>query len=149
GTAVREGGTVHLTVGPTVTPDEAVTVTARRAGDGEALMLRARWDELIEAGAATLVLDPGAWTVSIARPGYVDAQLEIASAKGQVTTAAADMTRVSRAPARPDERGGGRAWAIAGPTLGGAGIAVGAALVAVSAREFNDVLKSMSCGTGA
>lgn len=148
--AAREGGTVHLAVGPSVAPEEAVTVTARRAGDDEALVLRARWDELVESGAATLVLDPGAWTVSIGRPGYVEAQVEIASAKGQVTTAAADMTRTPRpSSTQPEERRRRRGWAIAGPVIGGAGIAAGAALVAVSGRAASEVFRDMSCGTSA
>ncbi|MCY1007913.1 hypothetical protein OV079_20610 [Nannocystis pusilla] len=148
--AVRESGTVHLAVDPTVAPDEPLTVTATREGEGEALTLRARWDELREGGAATLVLDPGRWVVTIARPGFVDARLEVTSAKGQVTTLAADMTRTPRtAGVTLDERRRRRSWAIAAPLIGGAGIVSGAAVTAVSLRGCGSVLKDMSCGSDA
>ncbi|MDC0715903.1 hypothetical protein [Nannocystis bainbridge] len=148
--AVRESGTLHLAVDPTVAPDEALTLTARRDGDGEALTLRARWDELLEGGAATLVLDPGRWVVTIARPGFAEARLEVTSAKGQATTLAADMTRLPRATeGAPDERRRRRSWAIATPLIGGAGIVSGAAVTAISLRGADNVLQDMSCGTGA
>ncbi|MCY1054219.1 hypothetical protein [Nannocystis sp. SCPEA4] len=148
--AARETGTVHLAVDPTVAPDEAPTVTATRAGDGEALTLRARWDELREGGTATLALDPGPWVVTIARPGYLDARLEVTSAKGQVTTLAADMTRMPRAAlVTPEERRRRRSWAIAAPLIGGAGIVSGAAIAAVSLVNVDAVLRDMSCGPDA
>jgi len=148
--AARDTGTVHLAVDPTVAPDEALTVTATRAGDGEALTLRARWDELREGGTATLGLDPGPWVVTIARPGYLDARLEVTSAKGQVTTLAADMIKAPRAAlVTPEERRRRRSWAIAAPLIGGAGIVSGAAVVAVSGRNSDAVLKDMSCGPDA
>jgi hypothetical protein len=148
--AARESGTVHLAVDPTVAPDEPLTVTATRDGDGEALTLRARWDELLEAGAATLVLDPGRWVVTIARPGFAEARLEVTCAKGQVTTLAADMTRTPRAAGiDPAERRRRRSWAIAAPLIGGAGIVGGAVVTAISLRGSNNVLEDMSCGTGA
>lgn len=144
--AEREAGTVHLAIGPTVMPDEAIVVTATHDGDGEALVLRARWDELVVGGTATLVLDPGPWVVTLSRPGYLDARLELTSAKGQVTTLAADMTRAPRTlVTTPEERRRRSSWAVAGSVIGGAGIVSGAALAGVSGRNCDAVLQDMSC----
>lgn len=153
-TATQRSGTAWLAVSPAVAGD-AGTLTATRA-DPAWPPLRARWDELgVDEGAATLVLDPGAWTVAISRPGFQELRVEVSCAEGQVTTIAADLLPVDSGPPQdpPAERGAGRggrrAWAIAGGTIGGAAVVGGAAIYAASFRPLAGVFQGMSCGPDA
>lgn len=155
-TATGRAGTAWLAVSPAVASGSAGTVTATRA-DPAWPPLRARWDELgVDEGAATLVLDPGEWTVTIARPGFRELEIPVTCAEGEVTTIAVDLIAegggppapAPTAPPRVDPRSR-RPWGIAGGAVGGAAVLGGAVTFGLGFRPLVAVLHSMSCGTDA
>lgn len=154
-TATGRAGTMRLAVSPAVSPGEPVSLTATQPGrPGEPL--RVRWDEVAGgAGEASLALDPGAWELTIARPGYELRRIELTCAEGQVTTIAVDLTPEDGGPPpevlarRADEARRRRGWGIAGAAIGGPAIVGGAVMLGIGLPAFGAVFNGMSCGTGA
>lgn len=143
---------VTLQISPPPGTDAVVKITAERpAGERPAMTLTVDAAAL-ETGAdgPLLRLDPGAWTLTVRRAGFLPAQQPVELAAGAAPMAVSfTLTPAPRAPAPvapppsepPPPRFPTRPWLIASGVAGGVMVVAGAPLLAVGTLNSSHALQ--------